>query len=223
MPPPPNANLAEAQCVKARYLAEQGKHDDAAAAIAIALRLDPESWEVNKEAGRLVFRQGRIADAVPFFEKATALMETDYHDSGLLAVCYTALGDREAARRTARITVRRAEKALAQDQSNGAALGHGAYALACLGEAERAKEWIDRALLIDPDNLVVRYNLACTLTTQLGEIDAALDLLGPYFAGISLAQVLYSEADPDMDALRGEPRFQAMVATAKARLAADEP
>jgi len=133
-------DLAEAHCVKARYLAEQGRHDEATSEIATALNLDAESWEVNKEAARLLFRNGDIEGAIPFFEKATNLMDSDYHDSGLLAVCYTALNRSEAAQQWARITVKRAEKALSQDLSNGAALGHGAYAMACLGQAERAKE-----------------------------------------------------------------------------------
>ncbi len=34
-----------------------------------------------------------------------------------------------------------------------AVMGWGVIALACLGEAERAKEWMNRALLIDPDNM----------------------------------------------------------------------
>ena len=48
-----------------------------------------------------------------------------------------------------------------------------------LGEAERAKEWINRAMLIDPDNVNARYNFACALACYLGETDAALTLLRP--------------------------------------------
>ena len=50
---------------------------------------------------------------------------------------------------------------LAQDPNNATAMGFGALALATLGEGERAKEWINRALLIDPDNMNARYNFAC--------------------------------------------------------------
>ena len=42
--------LAEPHCVKARYFAQHGRHDEAIAEIAIAVSLDPDSWEVNKEA-----------------------------------------------------------------------------------------------------------------------------------------------------------------------------
>ena len=45
--------------------------------------------------------------------------------------------------------------------SNGAAISFGVSALAALGERDRAMEWMERALLIDPDNLNMRYNFAC--------------------------------------------------------------
>ena len=76
-------------------------------------------------------------------------------------------------------------------------------------------------MLVDPDNLIVRYNLACALTTQLNDADGALDLLEPYFTAISLSQVNYTEVDPDMDKLRTHPRFVAMVADAKLRCGKD--
>jgi len=53
-------DVPEALCVKARYLEEQGDQEEANALIDAALRGDPESWEVNREAARMLFRQGRI-------------------------------------------------------------------------------------------------------------------------------------------------------------------
>ena len=79
----------------------------------------------------------------------------------MLVTCYTAVGNSQAALRVARITLSRFEKTLAQDPNNAAVIGYGAHALATLGEGERAKEWINRALLIDPDNMNARYNFAC--------------------------------------------------------------
>src|SRR5438477_570493 len=73
-----DANLAEAHAVKARIFAENGRHDEASAEIASGLRLDPESFEVNRSAGLLSFRQLRLEDAIRYWEKATALMETDF-------------------------------------------------------------------------------------------------------------------------------------------------
>jgi len=63
-----DANLAEAHAVKARIFAENGRHDEASAVIASGLRLDPESFEVNRSAGLLSFRQHRLEDAIRYWE-----------------------------------------------------------------------------------------------------------------------------------------------------------
>jgi len=214
-------DLPEAHCIKARYLeTEEGRSDDAQIQVETALRLGPESWEVNKEAARLLFRQGKMREAIPYFEKAAALMESDYHAPGMLQTCYGAIGDREGAKRSSRITLARAERAVAQDPSNGAALGLGAGALAMLGEAERAKEWIRRAMLIAPENLTMRYNLVCALTVELKDYDEALDLLESFIDKMNQMLVTHVQVDPDLDSLREFPRFQELVERAKQRLAA---
>jgi adenylate cyclase len=215
-----DANLAEAHAVKARILSEGGRHDAASAEIDVALQLDPESYEVNRAAAYLRFRQQRLEDAIRHFEKAQSLMETDVSSVNMLMTCYTAIGDSESARRAAKLTLARAQKTLAQDPSNGAAMGFCCYSLALLGQAESAKGWMSRALLIDPDNMNMRYNFACALTTQLKDADGAIALLGPLFQKISVGLLNHAKADPDLDSIRDDPRFKAMVADAEARLGA---
>jgi len=214
-----DANLAEAHAVKARVLSQYGRHDAASAEIEIALRLDPESYEVNKSAAYLRVRQQRFNEAIGFYEKAMALMETDVNSPAMLITCYTAVGPAEGAQRAAQITLARAEKILAQDSNNGSAMGYGVTALAMLGEAERTKDWINRALLIEPDNMNMRYNFACAMTT-LRETDVALEILGPVFETAHIDRLNHAKVDPDLDPIRTDPRFEAMVASAEARLAA---
>ncbi|HEU4696557.1 MAG TPA: TIR domain-containing protein, partial [Sphingomicrobium sp.] len=86
-------NLPEALCVKARYLEEQGQQEEANALIDEALRGNPESWEVNREAARMLFREGRIAESLPYFEKAAGLVSADYYNPVMLMTCYEAIGD----------------------------------------------------------------------------------------------------------------------------------
>jgi adenylate cyclase len=215
-----DANLAEAHAVKARILAQHGRHGEAEAELDVALRLDPESYEVNRSTAYLRFRQRRWDEAIHYYEKAMTLMETDLNSAAMLSSCYTALGNRAAALRVGRITLSRSERTLAQDPNNAAAMAYGANALASLGEAERAKDWMNRALLIDPDNMNARYNFACALTSHLKESDAALELLGPVFETLAMGFLNHAKADPDLDPLRNEPRFKAMVAAAETRLGA---
>jgi adenylate cyclase len=217
-----DANLADAHAVKARVLFEDGHAQEAAAEIALALRLDPETWEVNDTAATINFRQYRFEDAARFYEKSTALAETDFGSSAMLITCYTALGNAEAAKRGAKITVERTEKAIAQDRSNGAALAYGVVGLSVLGQAERAKEWIARALLVDPDNMNMRYNFVCALAAYLKDADAALDMLEPALEKATRGLLHHAKVDPDLDTLRDHPRYKAMMDAAETRLAAEE-
>jgi len=175
-----DSNLPEAHCIKARYLQEEGRDEEATRQIETALRLDPESFEVNKEAARVIFRQGRTKEAIPYFEKAASLMDSDAHNPVMLLTCYQSTGDNEGLKRAAEMALDRTKKVVAQDPSNGAALGYGAVSLAALG-------------------------------------DGALELLGPYFDRVTLSELKHCQVDPDMDAIRGDPRFQEMFAAASAR------
>jgi len=163
-----------------------------------------------------------MREAIPYFEKAASLMDTDYHSTGMLQTCYAAIGDEEGVRRSARETMARIQKVLGQDPSNGSALGFGACSLAALGDGERTKEWIGRALLMDPDNLTMRWNLVCALSRYLGDKDAALDLLGSFAEGIPPAMVKYLRLDTDLDPLRGDPRFEQLVVREERRVAASQ-
>jgi adenylate cyclase len=214
-----NPSLPEAHCIKARYLEEEGRPKEAEQQIRTALELDPESWEVNREVSRMLFRHGRIPDAIPFFEKAASVMDSDWSSPMMLITCYDAVGDKAKLRKAARSTLDRVERAIAKDPTNGTALAVGAYSLAMFGEENRAREWIRRALLLDPDNLNMRYNLACTIVRQLGDIDETLDTLEPFFQRVNSPTLMrHMEADPDFHTIRNEPRFKAMLASAKQRL-----
>ena len=91
--------------------------------------------------------------------------------------------------------------------------------MATIGEDQRARDWIDRALLLDPDNGPMRYNLACALTVGLKDFDRALDVLGPFFERVaSTTHIRHLEADPDFNPLRDDPQFKQMLSDAKERL-----
>ncbi len=213
-------NLAEAHAAKAGILALSGEYSAAQDEIEIALRLDPESADVHREAARLHFHQRRLVEAAQHWEKISALVETDFGSGGLLVTCYTALGDSASLLRVAERTLARAEKAIAMDADNGSAMATMVSCLLVLGDAERAKEWARRAILIDPDNATMRYNLACDMVVNLRDLDAGLEFLGPVLKKTGSEQLEWLKSDPDLDPLRTDARFQAMISDAEQRLAA---
>ena len=79
---------------------------------------------------------------------------------------------------------------------------------------------MDRALLVDPENMKTRYNYACFLSVPLHETEAALEMMEPLFAKMSVGLLNHAKVDSDLDPLRHHPRFKAMLAAAEGRLSA---
>jgi adenylate cyclase len=215
-------NIAEAHLPMIKRLQERQQFDAAAAEMEAAIRLGPESWEVNKEAGRYYLMKRDVPTATRHYEKAAELMESDFHAWAMLSTCYKALGEMAKLREAAKRMVSESQQAVQQDPSNGAALGILAGGYAILGEKEKTREWIDRAMLIDPDNLNMRYNFACVLAI-MGDREAALKMLQSALSLAGAYQVRIAETDTDFDSIRDDPRFQTMLSSAKERLGMKEP
>jgi adenylate cyclase len=130
------------------------------------------------------------------------------------------VGDAAGVHSAAERTLTRTEKVLSQDSNNGSALSMGIGALTYLGQVDRAKEWTARAMIVDPDNLNMRYNIACAFILDLKEYETALDIIEPALAKFGKDRLAHVKADPDLDAIRDHPRFKAMMAAAEARVAA---
>ena len=209
--------IAEAHCAMARRLEAKGRDEEALAELQKGLRLNPDCWELNKAIGNFLIWRGRLEEAATHFEKATQLMDSDFHGWGMLTTCYFGLGDKESAKESAKFTLKQVEQVLAHDPSNGAAISFGVSALAALGEQDRAREWMERALLIDPDNLNMRYNFACALARDFGDSDAAIRMLDSSLSRIK-GSVGAAEFDPDLESIRDDPRFKKIIEDAKKRL-----
>ena len=216
--------IAEAHLPMVKRFQERRQLDAAASAMETAIRLGPESWEVNKDAGRFHLSNRDVEAATRHYEKAAELMEGDFHAWAMLATCYHAAGSRAKVREAAKMMISEARRAAQQDPSNGAALGILAGGYALVGEKEKAHEWIERALLVDPDNLNMRYNFACILAGYLGDKEPALKMLQTTMAIGSEATIRIADTDPDLDPLRDDSRFQKMLSAAKKRVGiAEEP
>jgi adenylate cyclase len=212
-----NPTLAAAYSVRARHFAEQGDFDRGEAEIRRGLELDPNSWEVNREAARQLMQRRRVEEATKHYMLAASLDEDDFHSLMMLLTCFYAQGSRDRMPEVAKQMLERSERVIAQDSLNASALGVSAAALTILGDLDKAKDRIQRAMMVDPDNINMPYNFACVLSTWVGDIEGALDMLESMIERQSRSLMLTMLADPDMDPLRDHPRFKRMVAEALKR------
>jgi adenylate cyclase len=93
-------------------------------------------------------------------------------------------------------------------------------ALVRLGEIERARDWAELAMLIEPENSNALYNTACGMG-KAGEADLALELLAQVAAGIGIEALLWIREDSDWADFHGDPRFEKIMDEAERRLAAE--
>jgi adenylate cyclase len=208
--------LSTAHAAKGRVLTALGHYDEAMGEFDAALRLEPDSYEANAGAGRCAIAQRRHEAAVMHLEKAAQVYETDYWAAGMVIQSYEALGDKSGAHRAARRALERIEKVLAAEPDHGSALSFGVTALITLGDADRALEWAERALLLDPENTNLRYNLGCSFT-KAGLFDRAIELLERVVESAQPEGLRWMRSDSDLDPLRGDPRFEQMLSAAEAR------
>ena len=210
--------IPQARLPVIRRLLHRGDNEKAAAEMEAAIAGGQDSWEVNREAGRFFLNRREVERATRHYERAVELLEDDFHSWAMLSTCYRALGDTVKLRHAGTMMVSEARRAVQQDPSNGAALGILAGGYALLGEIERTHEWIDRALLVDPENLTMRYNFACVLSGYVGDKEAALKMLASTLPQAPEGQVRVAMADPDLDPIRDDPRFKVLIAEASERL-----
>ena len=166
------------------------------------IELDPTIARAYYYLGRAEWHQGKVEEATASFEKATEVDADDYESPLLLHTRYMANGDDANAYRVAVIGVERAEKILEDYPDNQRAYYLGSSGLLTLGQPDRAREWADRSLELNPDDGATRYNVAC-FYANVGDLDRALDLLEN-----SVISRSWIENDSDMDDLRELPRFK---------------
>ncbi|MCU0722813.1 MAG: tetratricopeptide repeat protein [Planctomycetes bacterium] len=77
------------------------------------------------------------------------------------------------------------------------------------GKHAEAEAMFSRMLEIDPVNDTALYNLACSASLQ-GKVEEALRLLREAFRK-GYADVRHAREDPDLENLRGDPRFEALL------------
>ena len=180
-----------------------------------AIELNPRLFQAYYYFGRARFHQGDLEKAAELFEQAAEMDPTDYQSRCLRVQILRGTGRTEEAVRYARDAVPILEKHLAWNPDDARALNLGAGSLIVLGETERAKRWLRRSLQMDPDDSVLLYNVACNFAT-LGEVGEALTYLERAVENGTVS-VAWMRNDTDLETLRSQPRYQALLELADKR------
>jgi len=95
------------------------------------------------------------------------------------------------------------------EQPDEAALGRAAIMAARLDQKQRAIEYAQSAVTNGVDGYTGLYNAACAYSV-MGDRDGAIALLERAVKNAS-GNLAWIEGDSDLDNLRGDPRFQAII------------
>ena len=203
-------NSAEAHASRGLTLSHQKRFAEAEPEFKEAIRLDPTLYEAAYFYGRMLQTAGKPDEAIEMYERAVGLRPDDYQALSFLAMAHQARGDTAKVEDASRRMADAAERAISLNPGDTRALYLGAINLERLGQSTRAQEWAQRARQLDPNHPVMLYNLAC-FHSVAGRVDVAIDHLEQSIE-LGFFHPEWFVSDSDLANLRGNPRFEVLVA-----------
>ena len=207
-----DANLPEPHASRGAALIAAQKFDEAYREFERALELDPNSFSTHFLYARSSILRGDLEQAANLMERAAAILPDNYQPPCMLIQLYRSLGQLEKGKQIALKAIPLAERELLFHPEDPRPAHFGVAALIETGQDDRAREWITRAMAIDPEDSATLYNCACAYG-KLGDIDKALDLVKQVLERGSSYYSDWMAHDSDMDPLRNDPRFQKLIST----------
>ena len=211
--------LAEAHASRGLAHLVCNEFDAAETEFKIALDLNPGLFEAYYYYARTQFHQGNLNAAAELFRKAAEVDPADYQSRCLRLQILRGLGRDDDAESEAHQALAVIERHMQWNPDDARAYHFGAGTLVILGDIDRAKRWLHRAIEIDPDDSVVLYNVACNLAT-LSEVDNALEYLGKAIE-FGTVSADWMRNDDDLVNLRSHPRYAELLAELEQREGAD--
>ena len=202
--------LAQAHASRGLALSLSKRYAEAEQAFEEAIKLDPSLFEAYYFYARDALAQGNFEKAVSSFEAACRVRPEDYQSPALLAQAYVGLGRKEEAIKAKWKSLDLIETHLQRNPEDARALYLGAAGLIELGKKEQGLDWANRALAMGPDDALILYNVACVYS-HAGALDLALDCLERSVSR-GMAHKEWIENDTDLDPLRDQARFKALLA-----------
>ena len=202
-------DLAEAHASRGLACLVCEEFDGAESEFKKAIELNPNLFEAYYYYARTQFHRGDMQAAAELFKQAAEVDPADYQSRCLRVQILQGEGQLQEAVAQAKDAVAVIKRHVKWNPDDARAYYLGAGSLTVLGEIERAKRWLNRAIEIAPDDPVVSYNVACSFA-MLGETDKALDYL-ERAAGHGAVSAVWMRNDEDLAGLRENPRYKALL------------
>jgi adenylate cyclase len=203
-------DLAEAHVARANVLAGLGRNNEADESFRRATALAPGLRDAWFYYGRFLFSVQRYADSARAFEESARRNPDDYDSLTLAAMPYERLGRPADARSARKRAVEAADRVLRNSPDDVRALYLSGSVLVAQGERKTGIDRLQQAIALRPYDFTVLYNAACGFAAA-GDMETALDLLDRAVAS-GRGFRAWLENDPDLDSMRGLPRFKEILA-----------
>ena len=199
-----NPNYATAhQWYGSSGLAALGRFDEAIVELKRAIELDPLSLVINTDLGNTYYRARRYDEAIDQMRKTLEMDPGFYY-------AHWNLGSALAAKGALKPAIEEYEKARALND-DPSMLGLLAHAYAVSGNKTEAMKIRDQLEVISKQRYVSAYSFALVYL-GLGDKEAALRWLEKAYEDRAGDALRFIKVEPLLDSLRGNPRFEALVA-----------
>jgi serine/threonine protein kinase/Flp pilus assembly protein TadD len=204
-----DATLSEAYAALGLAYFDKNMLDEALSAVQKAIELDPNSFVGYWILGRIYHTTDRDREAIELYKKVVALNPDFYAVHMDLRTVYERLGDKENYDAAVRNELQVYPRYLARYPEDPRAHIFYAVALARAGRIEEGKREATKAIELNPSDPLMLYNTAC-FYAKIGEKRLALDSLkNSILAGLEHYE--WIRRDPDLDSIRNEPEYSALI------------
>jgi serine/threonine protein kinase/tetratricopeptide (TPR) repeat protein len=199
-------DLPEAHAARGAALFLRADFEQAEKHLRRAIELAPRQYDPHYMFARLYFTRGQFEQAAKCYADACAVVPEAFDSWYLLGMCYRRLDQPDRARQADLECIEAVKRWVRVHPEDTRAWTMGASVLATVGEPDRAARWVERALAVDADEPIIEYNAACVYVGLKRPDDAIRCLRLALREGGVLRS--WATNDPDLDPLRGDPRFQ---------------
>ena len=200
-------DLAESHTSRAIALFQNNQYEEAEKEFKAAIQLNSKLYQAYYQNARMFKSLGKTLEATELFEKASQVEPDKYLPLLFLTSSYDDLDMKDEMIIANKKTLKVLNKHLEFNPDDARAIYLGAGALIKDNQPEMAIQWIEKAILINPNEISVLYNATC-IYSQLGRIDEALDYFEKAIEA-GFASRNWIDNDTDLDNIRNHPRFEA--------------